>query len=148
MSEPTSLDALADALRDAEGKTPSDVVAAFLPDCKTIFGQKLLPLTAGHDLFLEKIAHPFATGGKEWTSHDLAVAMFAFTTPSRDLFRMVANDTLEDALFDFLDSLPFGDLEPAAAELVGHWISHRATALAMRSPRSEGQKKTAASVGG
>jgi hypothetical protein len=143
-----SLDQIAEALQSSEGRTPSDVLAAFLPDRATVFGQRLVPLTAGHDLLLEKLAHPFTRPGTEWKSHDLAVAMLVFTRPSRELFRMIDSGDFEDAIFELLDTLPFGDLEAAAAELVAHWATHRATALAMRSPHSSAEKKTAASAGG
>jgi hypothetical protein len=143
-----SLEQIAELLQASEGKTPSDVLAAFLPDRRTAFGQRLVPLTAGHDLLLEKLAHPFARPGTEWKAHDLAVALLCFTRPSRELFQLIEDGTFEDAVFELLDSLPFGDLDAAAAELVAHWATHRATALSMRSPHSVGEKKTAGSAGG
>jgi hypothetical protein len=145
-----TLDQLAEALENTRGRTPLEVIDAFCPVGAKIGPFPLVPITAGHDLFLARVKHPLATGGSAaWGAYDVATALFAFTRSSRELFRMIDDDSFESALYEFLDDIPVGVLNHAAAELMAHWIRARATAVAMKSPHPDGSsKKKRASAGG
>jgi hypothetical protein len=147
----TTIGELAEALDNTQGQIPEDVVMAFCPAGAFVGGLPLIPLTAGHDLFLSQTKHPLSrSAGTSWTAVDVAMALFAFTRPSRTLFGLIANDELEDALHEFLDSIPMGDIETAAADLIAHWLRARATALPMQHPSGvdSRSKKKADSDGG
>lgn len=137
--EPTIED-IAAARQSSDGKIPSTILDAFLPKPKTIFGQTLVPLTAGHELLLGQLDHPLATG-QPMEDSDVLMALFVFSRPSRDLFAMVSNDTFEPAFFKFIDSIPPADIEKLGHDMVAHWVSGRATAIALESKNA--QKKTA-----
>jgi hypothetical protein len=144
-----SLDQLSEALRTASGRTPLEVIDAFCPVGRKIGPFSLVPLRAGHDLFLSRVNHPLAQGhGAAWAPQDVAIALFAFTRPSAELFEMIENDTFEVQFHAFLDEIPLGGVETAAADLLAHWIRSRATALPMSNPNVTGSKKKAASAGG
>jgi hypothetical protein len=145
----TTLAHLAEAMETAKGRTPAEVLDAFLPEGATVAGLRLVPLTAGHDLFLARIGHPLATGEKKWDGSQVGMALFAFSRPSAELFAMVENDTLDQAYYTFLDTLPIGAIENAAALLIGHWIRARATMVPMLAPDGPGggSKKKRASGG-
>jgi hypothetical protein len=145
----TTLEQLAEAMENTRGKTPAEVVDAFCPKGASVAGLPLVPLTAGHDLFLSRVNHPLSrNAGGTWTPHDVAIALFAFTRPSRELFAMVEDETWDQALFAFLDTIPMGEIEAAAAALVTHWIRARATMVPMSSPhQAAGSKKKRASGG-
>lgn len=145
-TEPT-LDDIAAARAATEAKTPQAVLAAFLPKPVSVLSQKLLPLTAGHELLLSQIGHPLATGEK-WEDVDVLMALFIFTHPSRILFEMVAGETLEAEFFAFIDAIPSADIAALGPDMVSHWMASRITALNMESKHAGAQKKTAASVGG
>lgn len=132
----TTLDQIAEALANVEGRTPLEVLDAFCPIGRKIGGMPLVELTAGHDLFLARIGHPLAAGGKvqPWKAHDVAMALFAFTRPSLDLENNLSAGTLEDSLHEFLGTIPLAALETAAADLLAHWIRARATAIPMETP--------------
>jgi hypothetical protein len=156
MTEPTqdqsdpaavTLDDLAAALQSADGKTPEEVLGSFIPDRTTLFGRALVKLTAGHEIFLQKIRHPLATRAAEWGEHDLLIALYVFTRPSRTLFDELAAGIFEDGVFALLDEIPFGEIENAAALMIKHWVDAKITALPMKAPATPGgspQKKTAA----
>lgn len=146
----TTIDQLTEALENSQGRTPREVVDAFCPVGRSIGPFPLVPLKAGHDLFLTRIGHPLVAGNSPaWGPQDLATLLFAFTRPSRDLCDMIEDGTFSDALHEFLDEIPLGLLETAAADLVAHWIRARDTALAMGSPHAgTGSKKKAGSAGG
>lgn len=134
MSE-TTIDQLAEALENVEWRTPMEVLDAFCPVGRKIGGVALVELTAGHDLFLSRIRHPLAIGkGSSWQAHDVATALFAFTRPSVELEKHISQGTLEDALHEFLGTLPMAAMETAAADLLAHWIRARSTAVAMQAP--------------
>ena len=139
---------IAEAVEMSDGKTPAEIIEAFLPKAPTAAGKRLVPLKLGHDLFLTKIAHPLSSGSAEWEPNDIAVALFAFTRPSRELFAMISDDTYEAEFFAFLDEIEIGELEGAATELLHHWFSRKSTAIGMESPHPTTQKKTAGSDGG
>jgi hypothetical protein len=151
MSEPTkpepNLDDIAAAMNAVDGRTPSNVLEAFLPKPVTHLGQKLVPLSAGHELLLAQISHPLATGTK-WEDSDVLMALFVFSRPSRLLFAMVADSTFEAEFFAFIDTIPTADIPKLGQDMVSHWMRSRATALAMESEHSTGQKKTADLDGG
>jgi hypothetical protein len=139
---------IAEAIEKSEGRTPAEVIEAFLPVAPTACGQRLIPLTMGHDLFLTKLEHPLATGSANWTPADIAVALFTFTRPSRELFAMIDDGTYAEKFHAFLDEHAAGDLPDAATELLHHWFSRKSTAVGMESPHPVTQKKTAVSAGG
>lgn len=143
--EPT-LEDIAAAKEASGGSHPSAVLNAFLPRTKTILGNRLLPVMAGHELLLAQIAHPLSVAGPMADS-DVLMALFIFSMPSRELFQMISDDTFESEFFAFLDSIPASDIEKLGEEMVAHWISGRVTALAMESKHPGAQKKTAASGG-
>lgn len=143
-----SLLEIAEAIEQSEGRTPAEIISAFLPEAPTVIGQKLVPLKLGHDLFLAKIEHPLASGSDEWSANDIATALFVFTRPSRDLFAMLENDTYLETFYAFLDEVDANEIDSAATQLLHHWFSRKETALAMESPHPSSQKKTEGSVGG
>ncbi len=145
----TTLEQLAEALENTNGRTPREVIDAFCPIGAKIGPFPLAQLTAGHDLFLSRVRHPLATGhAAEWGPQDVAVALFAFTRSSRELFRLIEEDAFADSLHAFLDEIPLGTIESAATALMAHWIRARATALPMKSPHPAGSKKKRDSAGG
>jgi len=149
--EETTLQDLSEALDESKGATPQEVIDAFLRVKTVVAGQPLVPLKAGHDLFLAKFRHPILTPGKEWSPHDVGTALFAFSRPSSELFAMVEDGTFEQEFYAFLDTIPMGEIADCAAAIVAHWLKCRATAIPMKSPDQlarRGVKKKAGSVGG
>lgn len=146
MSAP-SLELLTQAMEHADGKTPSEVLDAFLPDAIKISGIALVPVSAGHDLFLSKIGHPLATR-QPWQAHDVAVGLFVLSRKSSELFPLLAADAFEDELYRFLDEVRIGALDAAATAMVAHWIKSRATVCPMGLPEHAGSKKKRGSAGG
>lgn len=145
----TTIDQLSEALENTRGKTPLEVVDSFCPRGTKIGGHPLVELKAGHDLFFQRIKHPLAGNHlQDWTATDVAVALFAFTRTSKELFRAINEDTLEDELHEFLDDIPLGAIEAAGADLIAHWIRSRATAVPMTNPHATGSKKKRVSDGG
>lgn len=145
-----TIEQLAEALENTKGRTPLEVLDAFCPHGAKVGPFALVPLTAGHDLFLTRVKHPLGLGaGAAWGPSDVAMALFAFTRPSRELFRMVEDGTLQDELHAFLDDIPIGGIEGAAADLISHWIRSRASAVPLVAPDSHaGSKKKPDLVGG
>lgn len=143
--EPT-LDEIALALHNVEGRVPRAILESFLPIPKTTLGRRLVPLKAGHELLLAQIDHPLANGGK-WEDSDVLMALFIFSNPSRALFGMVEDESFERSFFEFIDTIPPTDMQALAETMVAHWVSARVTAIAMESPHSKGQKKTAVLAG-
>lgn len=150
MSEETTLQDLADAAAEANGQTPQEVIDAFLNVKTEVAGKPLVPLKAGHDLFLAKFRHPILKPGDPWSPHDIASALFIFSRPSSELFAMIEDGTYEREFYAFLDTIPMGEIATASAALVAHWLKSRATALPMKSPDHlrSGSKKKAGSAGG
>jgi hypothetical protein len=144
--EPT-LEDIAAASAAMEGKFPTAVLDAFLPPLTSHLGQKLVPLSAGHELLLAQIQHPLAVGGK-WDDQDVLMALFLFSRPSRLSFAMVADGTLEAEFFAFIDAIPSADIPALGKDMVSHWVRSRNTALAMENEHAKAQKKTADSDGG
>jgi hypothetical protein len=144
--EPT-LEDIAAASEAVAGKFPKAVLESFLPPLTSHLGQKLVPLSAGHELLLAQIDHPLATGGK-WDDQDVLMALFLFSRPSRVSFALVAEGTLEAEFFAFIDAIPAADIPALGKDMVSHWMRSRNTALAMENEHAKAQKKTAASDGG
>lgn len=144
--QPT-LEDVAAAMEAADGRTPSAVIDAFLPKPVTRLGQKLLPLSAGHELLLAQLGHPLANG-RPWENEDVLLALFLFSRPSRESFAMIADDVFEARFFEFLDTIPATDIPNLGPDMVAHWLKARKTALAMENPHSSAQKKTPVSAGG
>lgn len=151
MSEPATpeptLEDIAAASAAVSGKFPTAVIEAFLPPLTSHLGQKLVPLSAGHELLLAQIEHPLSTGRK-WDDQDVLMALFLFSRPSRISFAMVADGTLEAEFFAFIDAIPAADIPALGKDMVSHWMRSRNTALAMGNEHSKSQKKTADSAGG
>ena len=57
-----SLKELQEAIQNTEGKTPSEILEAFMPKGKTVGGVPLVDITFGLGLFLSSINHPLASG--------------------------------------------------------------------------------------
>jgi len=143
----TTIEHLQAALEASAGKFPEELLKAFLPERQTLFGQQLVPLTAGHFLALVNFNHPLACKGVTWTYEDIPLAMFIFTRPSGVIFDLIGNGTFEAEFFAFLETLPCEEMGGAIEQLVSHWMTANAPALAMKAPGSA-QKKTADSDGG
>jgi hypothetical protein len=144
-TEPT-LDEIAAALAAVEGSTPTAVLDAFLPRPVSTVGQKLVPLTSGHELLLAHVKHPLSTGAK-WEDFDVLMALFIFSRQSRDLFELVNQDQLENAFFAFVDSIPPQDIPKLGQDVAAHWMRSRRTALAMTNEHTTAKKKTVALAG-
>ena len=144
--EPT-LEDIADAREATGGKMPRVVLDAFLPKKQTHLGQTLVPLTAGHELILSQLGHPFVTG-KGFEDIDVLMALYVFSRPSRELFALVASDEFEAEFFRFIDGIPMPDVQALGSDMVAHWLASRATAMEMENPHASAQKKTADSDGG
>jgi hypothetical protein len=149
-STPTTIQDLAEALEESRGVTPQEIVDAFIHAKTDIAGTPLVPLSAGHDLFLTRIKHPLTLGASAvWGAHDVATAFFVFSRTSRELNQMVADGTYEEKFYNFLDSIPMSEINAASAGLIAHWVKCRNTALPMKAPDGQGElKKKADLVGG
>jgi hypothetical protein len=137
-------------MQRAEGRTATEILDAFGPYRETIGGRPLVPLRIGHKLLLEKFGHPLASRrplATEWAAEDLAIALFVFTRPSRELYQMVEDGTFAAEVFAMLDEIPAAELDSLPASLLRHWFASEETMLAMKSPHVSGQKKTAGSGG-
>ena len=138
------LDLLKQAIENTDGRTPQEVLQAFLPKGQKVGGIPLVDITFGHGLFLSNISHPLSTGKIDsWKPYDIAMALFAFTRSSKELARLVKCDELESALYEFLDGIPMDEIEEASSLLIAHYFGALKTIVPMESPSSSnGQKKT------
>lgn len=139
-----SLEQLQEAIQNTEGKTPSEILEAFMPKGKTVGGVPLVDVTFGHGLFLSNINHPLATGQiDDWKPYDIAVALFAFTRTSKELTQLIREDRLEDSLYEFLDAIPMDEVEQSSAILIAHYFGSMKTIVPMDAPEGvKAQKKT------
>jgi len=139
-----NLEQLQEAIKNTEGKTPSEILEAFIPKGKTVGGVPLVDITFGHGLFLSSIDHPLASGKiDDWQAYDIAVALFAFTRSSKELTRLIREDRLEDSLYEFLDGIPMDEVEQSSAILIAHYFGSIKTIVPMNSPEGvKAQKKT------
>lgn len=145
----TTLEELARAMEEADGRTPADIIDAFCPDRREVAGLSLVKLTAGHELLWSKLDHPFARGVGDWTPNDLALALFTCTRTSAESFRLLEEGAFENTFYQFLDDIPVDELGDATSILIAHWLESRKPSLAMKPPAgSNAGKKKAASVGG
>ena len=140
---------IAEAVMTAPGTTPSAVIEAFLPDTKTVFGQMLRPVSIGTWMALEKIGHPFVTGGeeKDISPHDVACALYILTTDTPTVFAALRDNDFERAVLTLMDRLPLGEMERSLAIMQDHFAAALANVVPMSSPHDSGQKKTAALAG-
>lgn len=138
------LSQLAKAIENTEGKTPQEVLDAFIPKGKKVGGYPLVDITFGHGLFLSSINHPLATGEIDgWKPYDIAVALFAFTRTSKEIARLVRENALEDSLYEFLDEIPMDEIEQSSAMLIAHYFGSMKTIVPMDAPEGiKSQKKT------
>lgn len=139
-----SLEQLQEAIENSEGKTPGEILEAFMPKGKKVGGVTLVDITFGHGLFLSNINHPLSTGKIDnWKPYDIAVALFAFTRSSKELTRLIREDELEESLYEFLDGIPMDEVEQSSTILIAHYFSSMKTIVPMDSPEGvQAQKKT------
>lgn len=137
------LERLQKAIENTEGKTPQEVLDAFMPKGRSIGEHELVEVKYGHCLFLESFDHPLLKGRTgEWTAQDLGVALFTFTRSSESLFEMVKKGTVEDELYSFLESIPANKHKEYASEVIFHYYRSMNTAVSMESKNGKAQKKT------
>lgn len=84
----------------------------------------LVRLSAGHDLFISQNGHPLATGAP-WEDVDVLMALFIFSHPSRLLFTMIADDTLQAEFLLFVDAIPADSMPKIGTDVVSHWMKNR-----------------------
>ena len=140
-----SIDHLQAALEHVEGATPQEVLDAFLPKKKEIAGLPLVPITMGHSLFLSNYGHPLAKGKLDgWKPDEVGMALYAFTHASKELAERVADGSLEDDLYQFLEKIELGDVPKFTGLLMAHYLNSISTGLEMHDPNSKkkAQKKT------
>lgn len=138
---------IADAVTSDPGRTPTDVVEAFLPDPAVVFGKKLRPVSVGLWLCFEKIGHPFLTGSESVTLYDVASAFVLLTKPTREVYAAVEQGDFRDMVLQLADELPMAGFDEVLGVLKQHFDAGCRTVLPMRSPYDSGQKKTAGSAG-
>ncbi len=138
------LSKLQEALDNTNGRTPKEVLDSFIPKGKKVGGALLVDITFGHGLFLDSIGHPLSIGNiNDWGPQDIAMALFAFTRSSRTLNKLVKEDQLEDSLYEFLEEIPFSEIESAATILIAHYFGAMKSIVEMSPPKgSDTQKKT------
>lgn len=140
-----SIEHLQAALEHVEGATPQEVLDAFLPKKKEIAGLPLVPITMGHSLFLSNYGHPLAKGKLDgWKPDEVGMALYAFTHSSKELATRVADGSLEDDLYQFLEKIELGDVPKFTGLLMAHYLNSISTGLEMHDPnsRKKAQKKT------
>ncbi len=138
-----NLEHLQKALQNTEGKTPQEVLDAFMPKGGSIGEHELVEVKYGHCLFLESFEHPLLKGRTgEWTAQDLGVALFTFTRSSESLFEMVKKGTVEEELYHFLESIPASKHKEYAGEVIFHYYRSMNNAVAMENKSGKAQKKT------
>jgi|TARA_R110000803_G_scaffold41295_3_gene88889 hypothetical protein len=143
-----SLEQLQEAIETTEGKTPREILEAFIPKGKKVGGIPLVDITFGHGLFLSNINHPLATSSLDnWKPYDIAVALFAFTRSSKELTRLIREDELEDSLYEFLDGIPMDEVEQSSATLIAHYFGSMKTIVPMDAPEGVKAQKKTRSVG-
>lgn len=143
-----SLEQLQKAIEKTEGKTPGEILEAFIPKGKKVGGITLVDVTFGHGLFLSNINHPLSTGEIDnWQPYDIAVALFAFTRSSKELTRLVREDELEESLYEFLDGIPMDEVEQSATILIAHYFGAMKTIVPMDAPEGVKAQKKTRSVG-
>ena len=142
------LERLQKAIENTEGKTPQEVLDAFIPKGKKVGGYPLVDITFGHNLFLSDINHPLVSGKiDDWEAHDIAIALFAFTRSSRELVNLVRNGDLNDKLYEFLDQIPMDEIEASSVVLMAHYFSSLKTIVPMESKDGKKAQKKTRSVG-
>jgi hypothetical protein len=139
-----TLEQLQEALDATEGRTPKEVLDAFLPKGKKIGGLPLVDLTLGHALFLAQLDHPLSKGRLNgWEPHETGLALYAFTRCSKELKTQIHDGSLEDKLYEFINSLSFGEIPKYTAILMAHYLNSIQTGMEMHDPNSKkSQKKT------
>ena len=137
------LSKLKEAVKKTEGRTPKEVLDAFLPKGTKIGVFPLVEVTYGHALFFASIDHPLAKNSfDDWDAQDLGLAFFGLTRSSRELHRLIKEGTLEDSLFEFLEKIPVNNHTEHTKSLIFHYIGSMATAVEMKSDNTKTQKKT------
>ena len=137
------LSKLQEAVKKTEGRTPREVLDAFIPKGKKIGDFPLVDVTYGHALFFSSIDHPIAMNSfNDWDAQDLGLAFFGLTRSSRELHKHIKEGTLEEALFEFLEQLPISNHTEHTQTLIYHYLGSMSTAVEMKSKDSAPQKKT------
>lgn len=143
-----SIEKLKEALEGVEGATPQEVLDAFLPKNKKIGNRSLVPLTLGHSLFLANCGHPLSKGDLEnWRPDQTALALYTFTSESKELAEQVKDGTIEDKLIEFTETLSLGEIPKFTALLMAHYLQSLQTGVEMHNPKERAAQKKTRSVG-
>jgi|TARA_R110000823_G_C15626189_1_gene468159 hypothetical protein len=138
-----SLEQLQKAIDNTNGRTPKEVLDAFLPKGKKIGKFELVEVTYGHCLVLENLDHPLIKNKNDgWTATDLGVALFVFTRSSELLHKLIKNDEFEDELYAFLADIPASNFKDFAKDVIFHYYGSMSNAVEMDSKSQNTQKKT------
>lgn len=139
----SSIERLQQAIDNTKGKTPPEVISAFLPQNKKIGEFKLYDVTYGHCLVLENLNHPLVENRNcDWTATDLGVALFVFTRPSNVLHELIKEEKFEDELYEFLNQIPASKYRDFAQDIVFHYYGAMSNVVEMESKGKSSQKKT------
>ncbi len=138
-----SLEQLQQAIENTNGRTPEEVLDAFLPKSKKIGQFDLVEVTYGHCLILENLDHPLIKNKNEgWTATDLGIALFVFTRPSELLHQLIKTDKFEEELYSFLSEIPANKYKDFAQDIIFHYYGSMTNVVEMESKTSNAQKKT------
>lgn len=138
-----SLEQLQKAIDNTSGRTPEEVLNAFLPKGKKIGEFNLVEVTYGHCLVLENLDHPLVKNKNDgWTATDLGIALFVFTRPSEILHKLIKNDEFEDELYSFLAAIPASKYKDFAKDVIFHYYGSMSNSVEMESKSNNTQKKT------
>ena len=138
-----NLDDLEKAISNTKGRTPQEVLDAFLPQNKKVGNYTLEEVTYGHVLVLEHLNHPLVKNKNDgWTVSDLGVALFVLTRPSDVLHKAIKNDSFEDKLYEFLADIPANQYENFAKDIIFHYYGSMSNVVPMESKNKKAQKKT------
>jgi len=138
-----SLEQLQKAVENTKGRTPEEVLDAFMPKGKKIGDFALVEVTYGHCLVLESLNHPLIQNKSEgWTATDLGIALFVFTRSSELLHKLIKNDEFEEQLYSFLSSIPASKYKDFAEDIIFHYYGSMTNAVEMVSESKSAQKKT------
>jgi hypothetical protein len=138
-----SLEQLQEAIQNTNGRTPEEVLDAFLPRGKKIGDFDLVEVTYGHCLILENLDHPLIKNKNDgWTATDLGIALFVFTRSSALLHQLIKTDKFEEELYSFLSAIPANKYKDFAEDIIFHYYGSMTNVVEMESKTTGTQKKT------
>lgn len=143
-----ALDDIREAMEATGDGTPAVVVQAFAPESAIVMGVKLMPVSLGMWLVLEKIGSPCVDRSSNPSDYDFAAALFVLSRPSAESRKAIQSGTFEDQVYEFAEVIPLGSFLTGMEALNQVLEAAMSTALAMRSTHGGDQKKTVASGGG